>query len=218
MIELEYIDRTNSVSDEQLLEDLMQVCKKVGSPKVTVAKYRTYGKYDVSTFARHFGSWNAALELAGLQVSNKCYTVQELYDNLAEIWLKIGRQPTRKDLLEMNSTISYGAYERKFGKWSAALKSFVEYYNSNSEMSSTELPEERQTSGHKTSRDVNLRLRFLIMRRDNFKCCICGASPAKDPSVVLHIDHIVPWAKGGETVADNLQTLCSKCNLGKSDL
>lgn len=60
--------------------------------------------------------------------------------------------------------------------------------------------------------------RFRIMQRDNFKCCMCGASPAKDPSVVLHIDHIVPWAKGGETTFENLQTLCSKCNLGKSDL
>ena len=51
-----------------------------------------------------------------------------------------------------------------------------------------------------------------------FTCKICGASPAKDPNVELHVDHIKPWAKGGETVLDNLQTLCSKCNLGKSDL
>lgn len=56
------------------------------------------------------------------------------------------------------------------------------------------------------------------IKRDNFKCCACGASPAKAPSVELHIDHIIPWSKGGETTIDNLQTLCSKCNLGKSDL
>ena len=71
---------------------------------------------------------------------------------------------------------------------------------------------------HTTSRNVNARLRFRVMQRDNFKCCMCGASPAKDPSVELHIDHIIPWSKGGETTIDNLQTLCSKCNLGKSDL
>ncbi|MBR5903681.1 MAG: HNH endonuclease, partial [Clostridia bacterium] len=62
------------------------------------------------------------------------------------------------------------------------------------------------------------KLRYQVLKRDNFKCCACGASPAKDPSVELHIDHIVPWSKGGETVIDNLQTLCSKCNLGKSDI
>ena len=71
---------------------------------------------------------------------------------------------------------------------------------------------------HKTSRDINLRLRFRVLQRDNFKCCACGASPAKDPAVELHVDHITPWAKGGETVFENLQTLCSKCNLGKSDI
>lgn len=70
----------------------------------------------------------------------------------------------------------------------------------------------------KTVRDIDLRLRFKVMHRDNFKCCKCGASPAKGPSVELHVDHIIPWSKGGETVIENLQTLCSKCNLGKSDL
>ncbi len=70
----------------------------------------------------------------------------------------------------------------------------------------------------RTRREVGLTLRYQILKRDNFKCCMCGASPAKDPSVELHIDHIKPWSKGGETTIENLQTLCSKCNLGKSDL
>lgn len=56
-----------------------------------------------------------------------------------------------------------------------------------------------------------------FMKRDNFKCVLCGASPAKDPKIELHIDHIIPWSKGGESTIDNLQTLCSACNLGKRD-
>ena len=71
---------------------------------------------------------------------------------------------------------------------------------------------------HKTKREIGLQLRFKVFKRDNFKCCICGASPAKDPDVELHVDHIIPWSKGGETVYENLQTLCSKCNIGKSNL
>jgi 5-methylcytosine-specific restriction endonuclease McrA len=47
---------------------------------------------------------------------------------------------------------------------------------------------------------------------------MCGASPAKDPSVNLHADHIKPWSRGGETTLENLRTLCMKCNIGKSDL
>lgn len=74
------------------------------------------------------------------------------------------------------------------------------------------------TPGHHTTRSISQRLRYKVLSRDNFKCCACGASPAKDPSVELHVDHIIPWSKGGETTIDNLQTLCSKCNLGKSNL
>lgn len=74
------------------------------------------------------------------------------------------------------------------------------------------------TVSHHTTRSISQRLRYKVLSRDNFKCCACGASPAKDPSVELHVDHIVPWSKGGETTIDNLQTLCSKCNLGKSNL
>jgi 5-methylcytosine-specific restriction endonuclease McrA len=33
--------------------------------------------------------------------------------------------------------------------------------------------------------------------------------------VELHVDHVTPWSKGGETTLANLQTLCNKCNLGK---
>ncbi|MBI5847426.1 MAG: HNH endonuclease [Nitrospirae bacterium] len=53
---------------------------------------------------------------------------------------------------------------------------------------------------------------------DRFTCRHCGASPAKMLGVELHVDHIIAWSKGGETVLSNLQTLCSKCNLGKSNL
>jgi 5-methylcytosine-specific restriction endonuclease McrA len=37
-------------------------------------------------------------------------------------------------------------------------------------------------------------------------------------AITLHVDHIKPWSKGGETVPDNLQTLCSVCNIGKNNL
>lgn len=69
----------------------------------------------------------------------------------------------------------------------------------------------------KSTRVISAKLRYQVLKRDNFKCCACGASPAKDPSVELHIDHIIPYSKGGETILDNLQTLCSACNIGKSD-
>ena len=61
------------------------------------------------------------------------------------------------------------------------------------------------------------KLREFIKNRDNFTCCNCGNSTHMEPNLLLEIDHIIPVAKGGCTVEDNLQTLCWKCNRAKSD-
>lgn len=58
-------------------------------------------------------------------------------------------------------------------------------------------------------------LRNAIKKRDNYTCCICGNSVYKEPNLLLEVDHIVPIAKGGKTEADNLQTLCWRCNRNK---
>lgn len=59
------------------------------------------------------------------------------------------------------------------------------------------------------------KLRFQILKRDNYTCQICGRS-AKD-GAELEVDHIIPISKGGKTVPNNLQTLCKRCNRGKRD-
>ncbi len=58
-------------------------------------------------------------------------------------------------------------------------------------------------------------LRYDILKRDGFRCVICGRTAEDD--VKLHVDHIIPVSKGGKTVPENLRTLCDSCNLGKSD-
>lgn len=58
-------------------------------------------------------------------------------------------------------------------------------------------------------------LRYDILRRDNFRCVLCGSS-AKE-GARLHVDHIIPIAQGGKSDSSNLRTLCERCNIGKSD-
>lgn len=60
------------------------------------------------------------------------------------------------------------------------------------------------------------KLRQYIKERDNYTCKMCGNSTHNEPNLLLEIDHIIPVAKGGCTVEDNLQTLCWKCNRQKS--
>lgn len=57
--------------------------------------------------------------------------------------------------------------------------------------------------------------RYEILKRDGFKCQICGRS--KDEGAVLEVDHIIPVSKGGKTINSNLRTLCRECNQGKKD-
>ena len=59
-------------------------------------------------------------------------------------------------------------------------------------------------------------LRKEVFKRDNYTCVECGAR--KSDGATLHVDHKIPVSKGGTDELDNLQTLCSDCNLNKSDV
>lgn len=63
---------------------------------------------------------------------------------------------------------------------------------------------------------LTAKLRYEILKRDQFRCVLCGRSAAED-GVKLHVDHFIPVARGGLTIENNLRTLCQDCNLGKSD-
>ena len=104
------------------------------------------------------------------------------------------------------------------------MQSFVDYINSDSidSVLSSENDTIQEDAAdkkikHKTKRGISDRLRFRILMRDGFTCKKCGRSPMKEQGVELHIDHIIPWSKGGETIPENLETKCKECNLGKGN-
>ncbi len=66
-------------------------------------------------------------------------------------------------------------------------------------------------------RDPSIGLRFRVLQRDNFKCVLCGDHPARNAGCILHVDHILPWSKGGKTTEDNLRALCAVCNIGRGN-
>lgn len=58
---------------------------------------------------------------------------------------------------------------------------------------------------------ITRRLRALVFQRDEYACVECGTP--RD----LVADHIIPVAKGGKTIPENLRTLCGRCNSSKRD-
>ncbi|MCY7382022.1 MAG: HNH endonuclease [Microcoleus sp. CAN_BIN18] len=206
------------VKDDDLLADLRRVAELLKGSKVTQAQYSEHGTYDCTTHIRRFRSWNQALIKAGISLSHRVdISDEQLFENLFQLWQHYGRQPRRSELALPPSTISQSPYNRRFGSWIAALKAFVEYANSTGVESLDIAANKTIELSRKTGRDPSLRLRWQVLQRDRFTCCGCGASPAMTFGLELQVDHKIAWSKGGETVLENLQTLCSLCNLGKSN-
>lgn len=209
--------RNQSVSTEDIIADLHSVAQKLNTEKLPQRLYIKYGKFDTSTITRRFGTWNKAVQRIGLKPANIVnYSDEKLFENILNIWQHKGKQPTRRDLDLKPSIITQSPYNRRFNSWSTAIKEFIEYAN-DKDITSV-VGDSTKKPSQKTSRNPSLRLRFKVLKRDNFSCVQCGASPAKNIETILHVDHIKPWSKGGETEIYNLQTLCQNCNLGKSNI
>lgn len=216
--------RKRNISANELISDLQKVAKEVGQDTITAAVYAERGSFGVNTMLRHFGSWNEALGKSGLALNNRLNVPdEELFENLASVWQILGRQPYGRDMEKSygHSKFSLGTYEKRFGSWNKALEFFVDFIEKGQvnplRSRSSENKKSNNSSHSRTNRKINWRLRASILLRDNCICTMCGASPAKDPDIVLHVDHIIPYSKGGETVEENLRTLCSVCNIGRSN-
>ncbi len=62
------------------------------------------------------------------------------------------------------------------------------------------------------NRMIPTSVKLEVWKRDKGKCVECGSSDN------LHFDHILPFSKGGTSLKiDNIQLLCARHNLQKSD-
>lgn len=208
--------RTNAryADDKELLEDLKRVAELLDKKTISQNEYIQKGNFAHDNFYKRFGSWNKALKEAGLPITvSKTISNEELFDNLEVIWLKLGRQPFYSEIRKPNSKYIVDTYCRRFGSWFKACEAFIHYKKKDIEFIKLAKP---KSIGN--SRAISERLRLQIFKRDNFACRKCGRSPATHVGIILHLDHITPFSKGGENTLENLQTLCNKCNLGKGDL
>jgi hypothetical protein len=64
------------------------------------------------------------------------------------------------------------------------------------------------------NRSIAPALRKKILRKADYQCVQCGHDLHQSGH---HIDHIIPFSRGGLTTEDNLQALCPRCNLRKGN-
>lgn len=215
-----HLIKKETITDEDIINELMSVMKKLGKTKLTIKEFDANAKINSSTVIRRFGKWNEALKLAGVEISNTFYSDEELLSNIKDAWLRKGKQPSRRDMDNKElSIISSGTYLRHYGTWYKALENFIVYISENDDDSIIDIQENNSTSSikHKTKRDPSDRLKVQVLMRDGNRCRICGVE-CSGGLHNIHFDHIIPWSKGGETTLENLQVLCSACNEAKGNM
>jgi hypothetical protein len=219
------IKRYSTYSREELLEALKRYAEENNLEFVSGNDFSLRYGIPYGTIVNHFGSWTAFCKAAGLEPRlNRFAGTEELLQNIGRVWQKLGRQPRANEMRMPLSGISKSKYRKHFRKsWYEICLDFVAWKSGVrlDELGKQDYPITTHVPvrprRRRTVRRVPLSLRHSVMKRDAFRCVQCGRSPAKERGVELHVDHIVPWSKGGETVIENLQTLCAECNLGKLD-
>ncbi|HLK28401.1 MAG TPA: HNH endonuclease [Puia sp.] len=217
-----------NVPEQDLINDLKKVALKLGTTVLTSREYDEAGKYNSGTIHRRFKSWNKALEKAGLEPALSLNIPdKELFENVESVWISLGRQPTHREMKRPISKYSTYPYTRRFGTWRKALEAFIEFINSSNDVNhETDFIESEEIRlepvqeneiiyKHKTKRIPSERLKVQVLMRDGNKCRLCGITLTGDD---IHFDHILAWSKGGETVLENLQVLCSAHNLAKGNV
>ena len=212
------IDFLESYTRQDIINELKRVSAIVGGRPLTKKDIQKYGRVSYQTIHKNFGGLSKAVIEAGLR-PNICHGVTDgqLLDTLIDLWSqtlsKEGRRPERRDLKRYNVLFSGYTYYRRFGTWKKALiaaYNSVGYEETVTEVENDEAPE---TTTPQRS-DISIRKRFLVFKRDEFTCVMCGRSGR---GIKLEVDHKIPVSKDGTDKLDNLQTLCFECNRGKRD-
>lgn len=215
------LTKKDSLSNEAIIDEIKSVMVKVGKTTLTMKEFDSIARINSSTVIRRLGKWNDIIKNIGGELNNVFYSEEDLLSNIKEAWLKKGSQPTRRDMDNKElSSISSGTYLRHYKTWYGALEKFVQYIsNTENEDNNIERIEQidKTKIKHKTKREPSDRLKVQVLMRDGNCCKICGVT-CSEGLHNIHFDHIIPWSKGGETVLENLQVLCSTCNEAKGNM
>lgn len=225
--------RANQYPTEEILNELRRVAATFGNHRFTRKEFDSKSEYcKGSVVLSRFGSWQAALDATGLELTASVkkdrhfISDEELFSELKRIWHLIGHRPSKDEWERSQPIYSYTTYKTRFGGWINACAAFIEHTSEPANVATENIASPQLQLVDKPAtisidasekRSIPMKLRYQVLARDCFKCVGCGRSPATHAGVVLHIDHITPFSKGGKTVLENLRSLCQDCNWGKGD-
>lgn len=122
--------RLPDYSDKNIITELRKTAQELNKKYLTRKDIDQYSRINSSTLNRHFGNFEKALELAGLNSSRHFkYTEEDLLNEIDKIWLKLGRQPTCKEIRNIGGKFSSNTYLRHFGSWIKAIEAYINWKN-----------------------------------------------------------------------------------------
>ena len=90
-MKFDYIDKTNKITDEGIIKDLLYVKNEVlKKDTITMKEYFQFGQYGKKAITNHFGTWNNLLDRLGIEKTriNEHLTKEEIFfiiENLSKI-------------------------------------------------------------------------------------------------------------------------------------
>ncbi len=202
------------LSDAEILEGLRRFVQAQHGRRLSIRKFDLWPGRPCSddTLIKRFGTWQGALRRIGVEGGRaRRYSPEYMVEVLESVWRKVGRRPG-EPMLWKHARVTPRAFTKHWGTLRAACEALDAFHKGR-------ITREELLRGSPRPRKVRAPFppskRFAVLRRDGFRCQLCGRGAKSEPPVELEIDHIVPVAKGGGAEESNLQVLCKECNRGK---
>jgi hypothetical protein len=153
------------------------------------------------------------LSKLGMEITDNNELILGIFDPLKKEFVNTSENQFLNDILVV--AIMKGHFQGNKGYQLEILPTYnkLDYIFKGKDDTITTLP--IKTIKNKSKRHIPDGLRYKVLRNDNFTCVACKSTT--NHGVILHVDHKKPFSLGGLTELNNLQTLCSRCNIGKSN-
>src|ERR1039458_7375795 len=114
------------ITNEQLLGDIRRVAADLGCSSLPQRRYQQHGRNSTAAIKDRFGTWNAATAAAGLSpASERDIPEAVLHQNLEEVWMRLGRQPRKREMVAPLSRFTHNPYTRRYGGWLNVVRAFL---------------------------------------------------------------------------------------------
>lgn len=201
------------------------VAGDIGMPKIpsnppTKANSKKAGKY----LDMYFGSTVVVWTLEGYRIARNCINQSadpppksKLWDTKKQIKKARSIKPAqeKKSIRDQQREwfIKTGRWIDRAGNVTDIDNDLIKEIKSTQSWAHPDLGTKKYSDFYKSRQW--LELRYLALSSAKGKCACCGATSHEGAQ--LHVDHIKPRSRfpGLELSLENLQVLCSQCNLGK---